>query len=226
MPSGQVMLVGLEPVLGEIEILLDGLPVTFQVADDLEEALELAGVTGVDAIFVHRGLAGLDPVDAVAECAAAIGARELPIVFFEPSDPDQTFVIMRDPESGNLAPVQPGAAKLGALLRRVASPRGLERSSGAGKEKRVVERIEDIGFNSQLRVNGLAFDVQTEVHVREEGARVRTTAYESGRLVYTDSTDVDPSKVALDAAERLAQRSHDTAIESLADGHQEAPETE
>lgn len=225
MPSGQVMLVGLEPALAEIEILLDALPVTFQVADDLEEALELAEVTGVDAIFVHRGLVGLDPVDAVAECTSAIGSRDLPIVFFAPEDPDQTFVIMRD-RNGGLAPVRPGASKLGALLREVAAPRGLDAPPAADKERRVVERIEDIGFNSQLRVNGLAYDVQTEIHVREAGARVRTTAYEHGRLVYTDATDIDPGATAVDEAERLAQCSHDTAIERLVDGHPEEPAAE
>jgi hypothetical protein len=217
MTTGQVMLVGLEPVIGEIELLLDALPVTFQVADDLEEALELAGVTGVDAIFVHRGLAGLDPVDAVAECAAAIGSQDLPIVFLEPEDPDQTFVIMRDPERGSLAPIKPGARKLGALLREIVTPReGLDRGRAAGNEKRVVERIEDIGYNSQLRVNGLAYDVQTEIHVRESGATVRTTAYERGRLVYAESTELDPATTELDAAERLARRSHDKAIGGLA----------
>jgi len=227
MPSGQVMLVGLEPAMGEIEILLDALPVTFQVADDLEEALELAGVTGVDAIFVHRTLAGLDPVEAVAECAAALGTRDLPIVFFEPDDPDETFVILRDKQRGVLAPLKPGAAKLGGLLRQLATAQGLVRPSWAGKEKRAVDRIEDIGFNSQLRVNGLAYDVQTEVHVREEGATVRTTAYEHGRLVYTKSTELDRDRMALEEAELLAQRSHDKAIESLADEGQKAePATE
>ena len=223
MPTGQVMLVGLESMIAEIELLLDALPITFQVADDLEEALELAGVTGVDAIFVHRELAGLDPGEAVAECASAIGAHDLPIAFLQPDDPEQSFVILRDAEAGGLAPVQPGARQLGALLRRIVTPEGLEPRAAAGKEKRVVERIEDIGFNSQLRVNGLAFDVQTEIHVREHGATVRTTAYERGRLVYAKSTELDPDGVALDAAEQLARRSHDTAIGSLAQGHVEVP---
>jgi hypothetical protein len=227
MSSGQVMLVGLEPVIGEIEILLDALPVTFQVADDLEEAIELAGVTGVDAIFVHRELAGLDPVEAVAECAAIDDAQALPIVFLDPDDPDRTFVIMRDPDRGELAPVKPGARKLGRLLREIVSPpEGLDRPRAAGNEKRVVERIEDIGYNSQLRVNGLAYDVQTEIHVREGGATVRTTAYERGRLVYTRSTELEPESTALEDAERLAQRSHDRAIGSLANGHEERRDDE
>ncbi len=186
MGSKQLTLVQLDGIMDELGSQLEDLDVTLSPADDLDEAVELASLTGVDLMLATRAAADDDPVEVVARAYAEIDDREMPFVFLDP-DPDSSdlLVVRRPDPRGDFSLDSYRREELGPLVRALLSPEGLvppRRSDSDDPRKRLAE----IGLEDVIRSADRALTVQTEVHA-EEPPSIRATVHESGRLLVARS---------------------------------------
>jgi hypothetical protein len=185
----QVLLVGLEQSLAEVESWLAGTESTLHLADDLDEATDLVDVTGASLLLVNRRLAGLDPLEVVARCHQRLGDGHLPFAFLDPVDRGESVVVRRHPVSGEFAIERLAHDRLGPLLRALVSPRSEPPPPCPAATPAIRDRLLEVGFNGKAEHGGRLFVVQTEVAVEDagrDGARVavRVTVFERGCLLW------------------------------------------
>lgn len=220
--TSQVLLVDLDEAMGTVEGLLEGCDCSFNLVDDLDEALEMAQVTGVDLIVANADCGALDPVEVVARCYAEISVGDPPFVFFHPHELDKTRIVRRiAASSGEFVVSQPPRRDLGRILRALVSGEAVPVSNTV-EAADVRERLLDIGFNDKVDVEDRRYSIQTEVTVQGGGVLVRSKVYELGKIILVRDFPAEIGADPVADVERLANDIHRESCVSvvlrLADG--------
>ncbi|MFC2171508.1 hypothetical protein ACFLU6_02620 [Acidobacteriota bacterium] len=83
------------------------------------------------------------------------------------------------------------------------------------------DKIELLGFNSDILLKGKTFHVQTEIFAVPRPSTIRTSVYHRGYLIKKISFDCSDLMNAPDAEERLKEKvkkQHFQAVSALKDG--------
>jgi len=207
MSTSQVLLVDLDPIIGEVEVMLRGEDVVINTVDDLDDAIEMAQVTGAHLILINGTRGCFDPVEVVARCYAEAGLDDPPFVFLAPREPDRSRIVRRDRRGGEFFVGQAPVGQLGETMRALLSPKGPPVLTRIGSND-IKERVLEIGFNDKVDVEGRRYSIQTEVHADKGGVLIRSKVFEMGRITLVRDFPVALGEDPIASVERLASDIH------------------
>jgi hypothetical protein len=208
MRSAQIIAIDLLDAGGIAELLLPGREIAVNAVDDLDEAAELAGVVGVDLVFLSAAAAGDDPIARIAAAAEAFGEHLPVFAVIYPEAFQRTRIFLRPRAAQEWVTVSPGGERLApflaALLEKGDGIVHVELPDAAGLKNRLI----DIGFNSLVKGDAGDVSVQTETHVLGRRAVIRSTAFASGRIAMSRRFPLGFIANPVDETRRLAEEIH------------------